>query len=474
MPLGKQARAFGAIVALSLALGSAGAEAAERPSFDVPGSIYPAYDADVRDYTVRGCDGDAGLQLAIAGAAGWRTAVDGAKPRRGDYTVPIGADAGEAITVSAARTNGESTRVYSMRCLPEDFPTYEFAREREGGPKLFSMQLGEHYGAIFDGNGVPVWWIRAKGEPNNLGVLPDGTITLSPVDEITMQVGDLEVRTLRNKLLQRFPGGDIHDLVQLPNGNYLIGRQDFYREDLTGYGLGADARVIGIVLEEVTPAGKVVWTWASRDHLGPEETGSRWWGSQFVSDEPYDFLHWNAIEKDGKGLLVSFRHADSIFKIDRKTGTVVWKLGGRETAKSLEVRGDPLGEFPLGGQHDVRLDPDGNLTVLDNRTLLENRVPRALSYRIDEKRGTARLVDSLSDPEVQFTICCGSVTHYANGEWLVGWGGNPLAGAAAYDARGRRIYHLNLDVGFTYRAKSVPKGALRLRQLRSAMDAMAR
>ena len=65
---------------------------------------------------------------------------------------------------------------------------------------------------------------------------------------------------------------------------------------------------------------------------------------------------------------VSFRHLDAVYSIDRSTGDINWKLGGTETPESLEVKNDPYGDYPLGGQHDARIDRHGNLTVFFGRT----------------------------------------------------------------------------------------------------------
>jgi hypothetical protein len=48
-------------------------------------------------------------------------------------------------------------------------------------------------------------------------------------------------------------------------------------------------------------------------------------------------------------MLLSFRHLDAVYKIDRRTGEVVWKLGGTQTPESLELIDDPRGDYQLGG-----------------------------------------------------------------------------------------------------------------------------
>jgi len=92
-------------------------------------------------------------------------------------------------------------------------------------------------------------------------------------------------------------------------------------------------------------------------------------------------------------------------------------------------------------------------------------------YRVDPQAGTARLVQSISDPEATSSICCGSARRLPSGDWLVGWGGIPFVGA--YNAAGQRIFKLDLVSGFSYRSFPVPPHALTAGDLRSAMNAMS-
>ena len=121
-------------------------------------------------------------------------------------------------------------------------------------------------------------------------------------------------------------------------------------------------------------------------------------------------------------MIASFRHLDAVYKIEKSTGRIVWKLGGTRTPERLEVGNDPH-DYTFGAQHDARLLPDGTVTVFDNRTYLRHERPRAVRFRINEQAGTATLVQSITDPAVSRSGCCGSARRLANGDWLIGWGG---------------------------------------------------
>ena len=144
----------------------------------------------------------------------------------------------------------------------------------------------------------------------------------------------------------------------------------------------------------------------------------------------------NAIEPVGDdAILISLRHTDAVYKIDKATGDVIWKLGGTWTPKSLTVTDDPQGAYPLGGQHDVRLQPDGTITIHDNDTNLPSPPQRVVRYEIDEATHTAKLVEQKTDPEAPGSFyCCGSARRSADGSWLISWG-RPLAGYRIQSSR---------------------------------------
>ena len=225
--------------------------------------------------------------------------------------------------------------------------------------------------------------------------------------------------------------------------------------------------MINTELQQVSPAGQLVWRWKSQDHIALAETGRHW---PWAVDHGYDIAHWNSIEPVGGSVIASFRHFDAVYKIRKSTGEIVWKLGGTSTPERLKVNGDPYA-YTFGAQHDARLLPDGTLTVFDNRTNLREGAPRAVRFRINEQNGTATLLESISDPAVSVSYCCGSARRLDNGQWLISWAANnnPIGG---YEPNGQRTFLLQFDSYFSARAQPVPEGAVSALELRQGMRAM--
>jgi Arylsulfotransferase (ASST) len=178
----------------------------------------------------------------------------------------------------------------------------------------------------------------------------------------------------------------------------------------------------------------------------------------------------NAVQPDGDALIASFRHVNAIYKIDRASGRILWKLGGTKRAESLRVIGDPYGQRPFGGQHDVRLSQDGTLTVFDNETG-RDRPPRALRYRIDEAARTATLVEQINAPVPLESQFGGSARKLPGGDWVIYWGGDLLFTEQQPDSGAEVLRVTRHGSHWGYRVVPLPP-AVPLQSIRRGMDRM--
>ncbi len=467
------------MAALAIAgLFGAHAEAAPPPgqvSFSSTPRLSPTFGPNVHDYVVRCKNRPVTVRGHTSGD--WEMAVDEGAFRSGNFSEVVPLSAGRAVTITVRQVGSPQRYRYYARCLPKSFPTYTFTRYRPVSPQYFSVDRGFAcgtgcYGIIFNNHGVPIWWYHGRTWATR--VLPNGNIlwferNRSPSRWATHGLNGARVRTLNS--VGWWP--DSHDLQLLGNGNHLVGGYvEQEHVDTSAYGGSRDATVINTELQEVDPQGGLIWRWKSQHHIARAETGHHW---PRVIQEPgprdgYDILHWNSIERAGNSVIASFRHLDAVYKIDKSTGQIVWKLGGTRTPRSLTVRNDPRA-YTFGAQHDARLLPDGTITVFDNRTYLGHQRPRAVRFRIDEQARTATLLQSITDPAASSSRCCGSARRLANGHWLIYWGGGgPSNLIGGYRPGGQRTF--SLSMGGNYRAEPVPVGVLSAQDLRQAMDAM--
>jgi arylsulfotransferase ASST len=177
--------------------------------------------------------------------------------------------------------------------------------------------------------------------------------------------------------------------------------------------------------------GRVVFEWHSVDHVRLVESYYR------LPRSPgriFDYFHINSIDVDTDGnFLVSARNTHTVYKIDRRTGKVLWRLGGRRSDFTLgkEVR--------FGWQHDARRQPDGTLTLFDNAAAPKLRKQsRGLVLRLDMKRMRARVVRTFVHEPPIVAVDQGNMQRLPNGHYLVGWGHEPYF--TEFGRRGKTVF----------------------------------
>ena len=449
-------------------------------------ALFPAFSPKVSDYVSR-CHTGRKLRLTIRAARGTRVAVGRRKPRAGKTKVALNLAAGRRVSLTLIRGKKRST--HHVRCLPKDF--VKWSAQRRGRPQARFYIVtpaeggkGSPFVVIFDNHGVPVWWMRAGFKPIDAKLLPNGNLAWSEFGDspFALRPAPFEERRLNGKLVRRIAAvgvnTDFHDLQVMPNGDYLLLSYVPRDEpvDLSPYGGPKDALVLDGVAQQVSPAGQVVWSWNSKDHVATSESRpgmpSLLKAAAKLPDgrTAYDLVHINSIEATGDSVVLSMPFTDAIYKVSRATGAVEWKLGGTRTAQSLSVAGEPDDSFVFGFQHDARVLSDGTVTLHDNRTGSAFG-PRAVRYRIDEQARTATLLESVSDPAVAQSLCCGGSRRLPGGNWVASWGFNPVV--EELTPSGKILFRLHFgDNLFSYRAVPVLGRQLSARALRRGMDAM--
>ncbi|KAK5165063.1 uncharacterized protein LTR77_009160 [Saxophila tyrrhenica] len=178
------------------------------------------------------------------------------------------------------------------------------------------------------------------------------------------------------------------------------------------------------------------WTWSSceghegKGHIDLEE-------SQLYRGHkcPHDYVHANSADKTAQGdYLLSCRHTNALYKISRKDGRIVWRLGG---TKSDFVHID---DFVFSRQHMVRYR-GGNEThtmvsILDNAWSNDGNMPstyensRGLMIALDESSTpmTAQVVAQYDHPDGNgnFAFRRGGMQVLPNGNVFMGWSENGI------------------------------------------------
>jgi hypothetical protein len=211
--------------------------------------------------------------------------------------------------------------------------------------------------------------------------------------------------------------GDHHEFLISPQDTALFTIYNKVLMDLSSVGGPPDGIVLDGIAQEVDiETGEVLFEWHSLDHVGLHESYYR----PENSASAYDYFHINSIDVDlDDNLLISARRTSTVYKVDRKTGEVFWRLGGKES------------DFRMGPgtrtdyQHDARRHPDGTLTIFDNGGVNKDEQSRGIVLELDEDAMSARLLREYTHPDKIFAAVMGNVQILSNGNVFVGWGSAP-------------------------------------------------
>lgn len=393
----------------------------------------------------------AGALLGAAGVAGgWalssRDGGDDAEPA-GTAETPAAADAPEPLRFVSTQLVAPRTEAWRKE-----------GAAVSAGLLFTTPRTPVFRGVVYDDDAQPVW-IEPDGAPAT--ELRVQTYRGRPV--LTYWTGEIKEGTGNGKgviLDERYLPvaevrcgngvlADIHEFQLTSRGTALIMAYPTMPWDLTPVDGPADGYVWGARVQEVdVETGEVLLDWEGMDHVELTET-YREVDDTGTEALPFDPIHVNSIEEDGDALLLSARHTSACYKIDRRTGELIWRLGGRQS--DFEVPE----ELEFGWQHDLRRQPDGSYTMYDNHENAEetDAVSAALRFELDEEAMTATLVQALRH-EDRYGYAMGNAQYLDDGHVLVGWGMDPYA--TEFDESGEVVFELSgLGLG-SYRSYRFP------------------
>ena len=308
------------------------------------------------------------------------------------------------------------------------------------------------YTLILDNNGEPVYYSRPLQLPVTVDFKkqPNGLLTyFAPGPGINRFFGINE----NYEVVDEYMAGngyvtDLHDLELLDNGHALLMIHDLQAVDMNELvpGGSTEAPVIGCVIQEVDEDNKVVFQWRSWDHIDILDT------NRPLDDNPLRYIHCNSLMQDYDGnLLMSSRHLDEVTKIDRQTGEIIWRLGGRHNDFEF------ISDYGFSMQHDARRLSNGHLTVYDNGVAHEPPRSRGIEYVIDENNKVAVEVAEFRNTPETFAVSMGNMQTLANGNVVVGWGNSSAPMLTEFDRAGNKLLEFTIKEPFgTYRAFRFP------------------
>ncbi len=324
---------------------------------------------------------------------------------------------------------------------------------------------GQNGAMILDDDGDLVWFAPLDidvAEHNDIRVQEyrdEPVITMwEGVSQVGTGFGHFVIRDGSYDVIARLQvgngyfGADLHECLLTTRGTALIIVYNPVRWNLASGGGDENGTALDGVVQEIDiETGRVVFEWHSLDHIELDEAIGE---PPEDTDVPWDYFHLNSIEEDEAGnLILSARHTNGIYKIERSTGRVLWRLNG--TRSDFE-----MGEgTPFAYQHDARVHPSGELTLFDNAASNQDEegeiASRGMVLRLDEEGKTATLVREYLHPTDILSISQGNTQVLPNGNVFIGWGSAPVF--SEFDAEGNLLFNGRFPRGAnTYRAYRFP------------------
>jgi hypothetical protein len=344
----------------------------------------------------------------------------------------------------------------AYRTLPDTFPKIDVLTEADGTDVgvLFLANFNwrdfpnsNPYLLILDDSGEPVF---AQPSPHG-GILmdfkPQPNGQLSYFDRSLDQYIVLDQSYTQIDTITAGNGydTDLHELILMEEGHAILMIYDEQVVDMSDIVPGGNsaAVVTGLVLQELDGNDNVIFEWQSWDHFHITDA------TVDLTGETIDYAHGNSIEVDTDGhWIISSRHMDEVTKINRQTGEIIWRFGGKNNQFAFA---DPSHRFSR--QHDVRRLENGNLLLFDNNVAGPSR---AIEFDLDETAMTATAVRTFNNEADLFSRAMGSSRRLPNGNTLVGWGsGYPTLTEFRQD--GSKALELAFDAPLvSYRAYRAP------------------
>jgi EmrB/QacA subfamily drug resistance transporter len=185
--------------------------------------------------------------------------------------------------------------------------------------------------------------------------------------------------------------------------------------------------------------GKAVWTWDAHQHLSAGDSEVQPPSNGY----PWDAYHINAVELESHDeMLVSMRDTSAIYLVSRKTGDVIWTLGGKHSDFKI-----PAADH-FEWQHDAKLIDGGKeVSMFDDHCcditgagvyLAPNGPSRGLVLKLDTANHTASQVAEYKISNLFHSEYMGNVEQLPGGNTFVGWGEVPYI--TEFNKKGKPIF----------------------------------
>ena len=167
-----------------------------------------------------------------------------------------------------------------------------------------------------------------------------------------------------------------HEIIKKSANEIVTLTVDQKIMDLTSIGGKKNDTINGDGIQILDKKGKQIWKWSVFDDLDPLK-------DKAILKTKKDWTHANSLNYDKDGnFLISFYNNGQIWKVDSKTGKVIWKLG---KGGNMNMSKDT----DFSQAHAAHINQDGSLLFFDNG--VDKKQSSVFALKVDEKGKNVKL-----------------------------------------------------------------------------------
>jgi hypothetical protein len=347
---------------------------------------------------------------------------------------------GEVVRADTVLTSAASLSKATSDSVPVDFPKFRLVTSTTSEPGYYFLATAEtitgigNFLMLVDNTGKIAKYKRLPGAVLDFKMQPNGLMSYAePYSAWGYAGGGRSVHRVLDStfaVVDSFKAGngydaDGHAFILLPNGHAILHAYDIQYFDLSKIiqGGNPNAIVVGSILQELDLQKNVVFQWRSWDYIPISDT------YMSTAASAFDYIHMDSHELDDDGnFLVSCRNTCDITKINRMTGDIVWRMGGKKNQFTFIGEDAANGPTYFTYAHGFNRASNGNFLLFDNGNLHKTQVSRAVEYKVDQVNKTATMVWEYRHTPDVFAPQRGSVQRLENGNTVIGWGSASFTG----------------------------------------------
>ena len=427
------------------------------------GDIYPEFNPDIKDYYITSLNTLNTIQVTLEDFTPEKTVyINDIKVTNNNTSIKL--NIGEDLVVKYKSLDNEDI-IYTIHYLPEDLPKINLITKNNPAEGYIFINLFElsqtnnsdkNYIAIIDNNGFPVYYKKLNNFIINFNCFKtnDNKMRYTYNDHTLGKIIVMNENFETIKELELLPNNghngyrtDNHDFIYFNDNHYILPAYvNRANVDMTSYGGSNSVELVDFVFQEIQN-NQVIFEWNTTNFPEFLQNTDPIYYQQYATKPKVDYFHFNSISIDpnDNNFIVTARHMNQIYKIDRTNGQIIWRFGGNNDDFNLN------GNEVISHPHHATVLNNGNLLLFDNGVTKNPQQSRIVEFELNDTNLTANLVNEYRDLGRYFDIM-GSAQKLNNGNYFIDWGGNITSQVNAnksditeIDSNGNIV----LDISFT-------------------------